>query len=797
VFPSAAAVLSPPTIGFANDLTPLDAATAGSAARASHFPAFSKEIIFDKKMTHLAGFKDDIKGLINDELDKKLEFPEIRINEARELLELIKKSPNYNNLVSKHPADFELRHRAEQINNINIKDSLKDVPIVLNKLYDNIQAKIQFINEILKDTHENQSEFLETLEGTDTIDAQENKKLLQELHEKMQVLKWKLTDLEDDRNYLEDKDYTKENFNALLNECNDDLENLKHEEPSAVKNKLTALLGIIETAIDTINKIKAHEGKIEAEEYEGIKTRLREVNAKIEINRVKKAQPPEEPQALFERFKQELLKKTENKRASSFDDKLLIKTKELTETANSSYNELERVVEKIKEALGEGTNKIKFKKADLEKLLTKNKTQLEQLQINIDKQLHILDVNERNIQAKYRLGISHDELTKLTQEIRKNTETFELEIIRANTVRESVLPINVTNVGIAVAAKIPDQRSSIEDDNGINDQLDSILQAIETDKAAKKTEMTNLEIAVTVKVPKQYSPLFGDKGTDEDFMKSVLDWNKLQNAVKKMHDEVLMVNKSGVVKDAVETIYNVMSTVGAEDSRFDVLKGCLIQQIANLDDYLNKIIKEPDLLNSKKSIILVHEVLLVKKGINELLNFEGLSKHLTKMEDSDFISLFKKKYRPEDLQKEKWMFLTDFVLEELRNYEGASRRLKRVNENVDEIRKLIEDLDANVKREEEPMPPENARNILIGALIEKRDTVIKDKMELSLDTYTASFFKKMPESSTFDVIIDKILEKEMFGNVKGQKILNDMTFNKFHETYTDFIKEQPTAAAAA
>ncbi|MGB6976680.1 MAG: hypothetical protein WBE18_04415, partial [Gammaproteobacteria bacterium] len=43
VFPSAAAVLSPPTIGFANDLTPLDAATAGSAARASHFPAFSGE----------------------------------------------------------------------------------------------------------------------------------------------------------------------------------------------------------------------------------------------------------------------------------------------------------------------------------------------------------------------------------------------------------------------------------------------------------------------------------------------------------------------------------------------------------------------------------------------------------------------------------------------------------------------------------------------------------------------------------------------------------------------------------
>ena len=41
VFPSAAAVLSSPTTGFANDLTPLDAATAGSAARAALFPAFS------------------------------------------------------------------------------------------------------------------------------------------------------------------------------------------------------------------------------------------------------------------------------------------------------------------------------------------------------------------------------------------------------------------------------------------------------------------------------------------------------------------------------------------------------------------------------------------------------------------------------------------------------------------------------------------------------------------------------------------------------------------------------------
>jgi uncharacterized protein YjbI with pentapeptide repeats len=56
VFPSAAAVLSAPTTGFANDLTPLDAATAGSAARASHFPAFSEDekdyegFIFRKKI---------------------------------------------------------------------------------------------------------------------------------------------------------------------------------------------------------------------------------------------------------------------------------------------------------------------------------------------------------------------------------------------------------------------------------------------------------------------------------------------------------------------------------------------------------------------------------------------------------------------------------------------------------------------------------------------------------------------------------------------------------------------------
>ncbi|MGB6976941.1 MAG: hypothetical protein WBE18_05765, partial [Gammaproteobacteria bacterium] len=58
VFPSAAAVLSPPTIGFANDLTPLDAATAGSAARASHFPAFSNDA------RHVAQLLSEIQNFI-------------------------------------------------------------------------------------------------------------------------------------------------------------------------------------------------------------------------------------------------------------------------------------------------------------------------------------------------------------------------------------------------------------------------------------------------------------------------------------------------------------------------------------------------------------------------------------------------------------------------------------------------------------------------------------------------------------------------------------------------------------
>ncbi|MGB6977231.1 MAG: hypothetical protein WBE18_07255, partial [Gammaproteobacteria bacterium] len=42
-FPSVRAVVSSPTIGFPTDLTPLDAAAAGSAARASHLPPFSSE----------------------------------------------------------------------------------------------------------------------------------------------------------------------------------------------------------------------------------------------------------------------------------------------------------------------------------------------------------------------------------------------------------------------------------------------------------------------------------------------------------------------------------------------------------------------------------------------------------------------------------------------------------------------------------------------------------------------------------------------------------------------------------
>jgi serine/threonine protein kinase len=690
-----------------------------------------EEAYSEKKISYIPGFEDSINELINDGLEKKLDLPQKRIGEGRELFKHQQEQlAVYKRLLRERPNDLGLLRRAQKFEEISLK-ALQDIPDTLDKLHNKIHQKIQFINNALKSIEEDKTKVLVDDNGHDV----QLSKLRKALCEKMVILEFKITDLSDDCTYEEYGDVSKKDFNDLLDECHKNLKPSDQEDPSSVKKEIAELLETVGKALTMLQCIKEQEDKEETQKNEDIENARKKADEQIEKSRIKKYQAGEEEELSMKKFNRDLLESTKNRRADPFDgNNLLGRTEQLNEKAERAYKNLKEIAEKIKEALDKGI-KFDFEKKDVEELLIENQTEFNQLKKSLEQYgLTYKTSIFKDKEAQYKIGMNHERLSQLTQEMNRKANHLRLEAFLPTTGREEG-PRNL--------------------------------------------------ILIRLK--------------EEKFMKDLIKWNSLQNVIKQKYNEVVIKNnyKSTEVRHAVQVMYDVICKVGIRNSRFDIMAGCLIKQIKNLDKFEKDL---PADLDVQLYLNLVMEVKEPKKEIMHWLESEkclGLKfDELDEDRKNKLIEIFDdfEKNSAKETQQEKWKLRADFVLEELREYEQASCKIKNAHKESTEIRKLIKEL--NVKVEKDEIPAEQAYNILMGGLIEKREVILKDRPTLKnwIKNFSPHFFKAV-EPPAFDKMVDKVLEHELFNKAKAQETFDKsgmfegkgVNFSTLQEEYLTFV----------